>query len=80
MLLERTHPSGTFVHQLPSGGSSGVFFPCFIVIILAFVAAPHIHLFWIVVSSVQTHCLYCHYHSILVMRMVAMVAAAATLD
>ncbi len=23
MLIERTHPSGTFVHQLPSGGSSG---------------------------------------------------------
>jgi len=30
-----------------------------------FVAAPHIHLFWIVLS-VQTCCLYCHYHSILV--------------
>ena len=25
MLLEITQPSGTFVHQLPSGGSSGAF-------------------------------------------------------
>jgi len=41
MLSEIAQPSGTFVHQLPSGGSSGAFsLLVFIVIAIAFVAAP----------------------------------------
>jgi len=66
MLLERTHPTVELSSTSSLLEVHLVFFiACFIVIVIAFVAAPYIHLFWIV-SSVQTCCLYCHYHSILV--------------
>jgi len=62
---ERTHPSGTFVHQLPSGGSSGVFHCLF-----------HCHCYCFCCSSIHPFVLdcfistdsflYCCYHSILI--------------
>ena len=41
MLSEIAHPSGTFVHQLPSGDFLVFSTACFTVVVIAFVTAIH---------------------------------------
>ncbi len=58
-------PSGTFVRQLPFGGSPGVFIVYFIVtaivVLVACFSLQLHHCFILIISSVQTCCLYCHF-------------------
>jgi len=57
--LRGTQHSGAFIHQLPSGGFLVFSIACFTVVVITFVAAPSIHLFWIILLFCQCRLAVC---------------------